>query len=280
MEIKEQAAKSILIKSNLPDCDFVINPYLGCGHGCAYCYARFMSKYSGVKEEWGQFVVAKTNAPDLLRKEIAKLERKRSATTSPSLPVILLSSVTDPYQPIEKKYQLTRQCLNILKDYPYPVSILTKSSLVLRDLDILKQFPNIEVGITLTTLDPQIQQKIEPAASSPAERLRALAELKKAGIATYGFFGPVLPKLVGSEEMIKSLAGKVDYLYVEVLNSRKPNFESLMTTFQKHFPKLIPYYQKTFLDKKNKQVYFDQLEKEIKSLCQKYQVHLKSFICH
>ena len=130
MEIKEIKVKSIIVKSGLPGADFVINPYIGCVHGCIYCYARFMKRFTGHLEPWGDFVDVKINGPDLIPEKWSKYQGKS----------IIIGSVTDAYQPIEKKYQLTRRILEKLIPLQPDLEIITKSDLVLRDIDLLKQF--------------------------------------------------------------------------------------------------------------------------------------------
>ncbi len=148
MIVREIQAKSILNKSKI--FDYCLNPYTGCQINCAYCYARlFMRRYSGHKEPWGKFVDVKINAPELLRKQ---LEKARKGT-------VWVSSVCDPYQPIEAKYELTRRCLIELANKQFPVTIQTKSKLVLRDLDLFRQFDEIEVGVTITTDDEEVYNK-------------------------------------------------------------------------------------------------------------------------
>ncbi len=127
MIVKEILAKSIITKSNLPEADFVINPYTGCSHACNYCYAEFMKKWSNHFEPWGEFVDVKSNALDLIDSP-----EKYSDKT------ILLSSVTDPYQPLEAKYQLTRRILEALIPVQPKIGILTKSRLVSRDIDVFR----------------------------------------------------------------------------------------------------------------------------------------------
>lgn len=141
MKIKEIHAKSILSPSKIYD--YVVNPYVGCQHACSYCYARFMKRFTGHREPWGDFVDVKINAPDLLSKEIKK---KRMGT-------VWVSGVCDPYQPLEARYEITRQCLEILVQNNWPVFVQTRSPLVLRDLDIFKKSKNIEVGLSITTAD-------------------------------------------------------------------------------------------------------------------------------
>jgi len=181
--IREIQAKSILSKSGIPGADYCINAYVGCSHACIYCYATFMKKYTGHAEAWGTFVDVKVNAAELLRKQLPKAKRGR----------VMVSSVTDAYQPIEVKYRLTRQCLEILQAHQFPVDILTKSPLVLRDLDIIKRFDEIEVGITISTDDEKMRKIFEPGAPPIEARISTLRKLKEQGVKTYVFVGPMLP---------------------------------------------------------------------------------------
>ena len=156
MDFREVQAKSILSPCGIPGIDYVINPYTGCRFGCTYCYASFMGRFLKDKSisDWGNYVYAKVNAPELLRKEIKRLKEKGVGKE------IFLSSVTDPYQGVEAKYQLTRQCLEILGEYGFEgyVSILTKSDLVLRDIDLLKKLKHITVGLTITSTNDSISR--------------------------------------------------------------------------------------------------------------------------
>jgi DNA repair photolyase len=181
--IKEVQAKSVLSRSGIEGISYTVNPYTGCSHACRYCYATFMKKYTGHAEAWGAFVDVKVNAPTLLAKQILRAEKGR----------VILSSVTDPYQQIEAKYKLTRACLAALSNYDFPVEILTKSPLVLRDMDIIAECSQIEVGFTITTDDDRMRRIFEPQAPSIEERIRALKVLREKGIRTYVFVGPVLP---------------------------------------------------------------------------------------
>jgi len=201
--VKEVCAKSILSPSRIYP--WVINPYTGCQHGCSYCYARFMKRVTGHKEPWGGFVDVKINAPDLLRVEIQK--KKRAG--------VWLSGVCDPYQPLEKKYRLTRQCLEILAQHEWPVIIQTRSPLVLRDMDIIRNARDVEVGLSVTTADDSIRKLFEPDAPPIPDRIHALEELHNAGIRTYAMIAPVLP---GAEGLAGLLNGKVDYVLVDRMN--------------------------------------------------------------
>lgn len=203
MKIKEIQSRSILSSSKVYD--YVINPYVGCQHGCSYCYARFMKKFTGHTEPWGDFVDVKINAPDLLNKEI---EKKRKGT-------VWVSGVCDPYQPLEAKYKLTRRCLEILVQKDWPVVIQTRSPLVLRDMDIFKRSRRIQVGLSIGTANDDVRKAFEPHAPSIMDRLKAIETLYNNGIHSYVMIAPILPD---AEKLITMLAGKVDYIILDRMN--------------------------------------------------------------
>jgi len=209
MKVREIKSKTILSTSRIYA--YVINPYVGCQHACSYCYARFMKRFSGHKEPWGDFVDVKINAADLLKAEIIKKKRGN----------IWISGVCDPYQPLGSKYTLTRKCLEILADHDWPVTIQTRSPLVLRDMDVIAKVPNIEVGFSITTADDDVRKLFEPYASQIEERIKALAELHGAGIRTYAMIAPILP---GAEPLPEALEGKVDYILVDRMNYNHANW--------------------------------------------------------
>lgn len=202
--VREIQAKTILSASKIYP--YVLNPYTGCQHGCSYCYARFMKRVTGHKEPWGEFVDVKINAADLLRAEIKK-KKKRGR--------VWVSGVCDPYQPLEAKYRLTRQCLEILAQNHWPVIIQTRSPLVLRDMDIIKDAQDFEVGFSVTTADDRIRKLFEPGAPPIRDRIQALDDLHKAGIRTYAMIAPVLP---GAEGLAELLKGKIDYVLIDRMN--------------------------------------------------------------
>ena len=204
--IKEKKARSILSKSGISGIDYCINPYTGCSHGCKYCYATFMKRFTGHGEAWGSFVDVKINAPEILQRQMKNAPRGN----------VMISSVTDPYQPVESQYKLTRQCLEVLSAYRFPVSILTKSSLVLRDLDLIKRFKEIEVGITITTDDDKIRQIFEPNAPSIEARIHALKELSENGVKTYAFIGPLLP--LNPEALTEKIGPYIQSLLIDRMN--------------------------------------------------------------
>ena len=205
LKVKEVKAKSILNRSKV--FDYCLNPYTGCQINCAYCYARlFMRRYSGHTEPWGEFVDVKVNAAGVLKKQLDKARPGR----------VWISSVCDPYQPLEASYQSTRACLKELAKKDFPVNIQTKSTLVLRDMDLFQEFKTIEVGFTITTNDEQVASWFEPGAVSIEERLRALETLHSSGINTFAFVGPLLPG--NPEKLIERLEGKADTVLIDRMN--------------------------------------------------------------
>lgn len=267
MIIKEIRASSIITKSNLPDSDYVINPYIGCTHSCLYCYARFMKRFTGHTEPWGKFIDVKINASDLIPNDTERYKGKS----------IFLSSVTDPYLPLEKKYQLTRKILTKLIPLQPKLGILTKSSLVLRDIDLFKRFKTCEVGITVTTLNDDLRKEVEPSTSSIQERIKALEELKKDEIKTYLFIGPILPHLTDWKEIIFRTKHYVDYYMFENLNIRGSILDSVSSWLKEKHPELLKKYQEIYFSKNN---YWSQVEKEIKEFCERERIDHRIYFHH
>jgi DNA repair photolyase len=195
MRYAETTCKTALSRSSLSGLDYSLNPYTGCGHGCIYCYAPATLRYSG-PEPWGTFVTAKANISAILERELRKMPRG----------VVGISTVTDPYQPLEGRLKLTRSCLEVLLAKQFPVCIQTKSALVLRDVDLIRDFGDREVGLTVTTLDDEASAIIEPGASLLGERLDALKRLAGAGIPTWAFVGPLVPGYMDTDRLVDVLA--------------------------------------------------------------------------
>lgn len=206
MKISETRARSILTRTRIPGIDYCVNPYTGCAHACRYCYATFMKKFSDHKEPWGSFVDVKVNALDLMRKAL-----RRQHTGQ-----VVLSSVTDPYQPVESRYKLTRGCLELLAQSNLQVSILTKSGLVVRDIDVLRRTERVEVGLSIGTDDERIKQIFEPASPRISSRLEALTRLHEQGITTYVFIGPILP--MDPERLAEAIAPVADEVLLDRMN--------------------------------------------------------------
>lgn len=221
MDVREVAAKSILNRCGIPGIDFVVNPYIGCRFACKYCYASFMGRFVGkTVADWGEYVYAKVNAPELLRQELPKKLKNKGVRKE-----IFFSSVTDPYQGMEAKYQLTRRCLEELLIFGFRglVGILTKSDLVLRDTDLFKKLPRVSVGLTVTSTDDGVSRFFETYAPPSSRRIAALTTLNKEGIKTYAFIGPLLPHFVAEEDALDRLMAAIAKsgtrdIFVEHLN--------------------------------------------------------------
>ena len=203
MIVKEIEAKTILSKSQIYD--YALNAYVGCQHGCVYCYAKFMKRFTGHREPWGAFVDVKINAAELLAREVKKKKKGR----------VWISGVCDAYQPLEKKYKLTRSCLEILVEQGWPITIQTKSPLVLRDIEILKRSADVEVAFTITTADEKVRRIFEPGAPPIVKRVEALGILHAEGIQTFVMIAPLLPHAEGLVDMLK---GRVDHVLIDQYN--------------------------------------------------------------
>lgn len=191
-------SKTIIAHNDSPDVGFEssINPYRGCEHGCIYCYARPTHEYFGLSAglDFETKIFVKENAPDLLSSELSSKKWKPQ--------VVAISGVTDCYQPAERKFQLTRKCLEVFAEFRNPVIIITKNHLVTRDIDVLSRLAEINavsVNVSITTLDSDLCRKMEPRTSTPRDKLRAIEELSAAGIPAGVLVAPVIPGLTDSE---------------------------------------------------------------------------------
>lgn len=193
-----EQAKSIITRNTSPDIPFdrSINMYRGCEHGCIYCFARPTHSYLGLSAglDFETRLVAKPNAPERLAQEL----RRRGYAVAP----IAIGTNTDPYQPIEAKHGIMRECLKVLLEFKHPVTIVTKGTLIERDLDILTELAKlqlVQVGISLTSLDNRVSRLMEPRAPVPARRLRAMEALTKAGVPVRAMIAPVVPCITDHE---------------------------------------------------------------------------------
>ncbi|HOI82065.1 MAG: radical SAM protein [Thermovirgaceae bacterium] len=235
VKVRDVNCRSALNRTKIPGFDYCMNPYGGCTHGCVYCYASFMCRFSGHEEKWGEYLDVKANFPSILARQ---LERSR---TTPSGRV-LLGTVTDAYQPAESRYRLTRSSLEILAGHPrMEVHVLTKSALVRRDIPVLRKLKGCEVGFTITTLDEGIARIMEPGASSPLLRIETAEELMKEGIPVWVFVAPLLPGLTDRKdsvlELLAALGEKgIRHVGFDPLNPYPAVIERLRGTYRRHFP--------------------------------------------
>jgi DNA repair photolyase len=205
-EVREERAKSIIATNDSPDIGFdqSINPYRGCEHGCIYCFARPTHCYLGLSAglDFETVLIAKTNTAELLERELAR--------PGYEVKTIALGTNTDPYQPIERTYELTRRILEIMDRTSHPVSIVTKSVLVLRDLDILTSLAKrdlVKVFLSVTSLDHRLSRRMEPRAATPERRLEAIAQLNAAGVPTGAMVAPIVPAV--NDEFVEAILERV-----------------------------------------------------------------------
>lgn len=269
MIINEITCRSILNKSGIPSIDYGINPYVGCGHKCQYCYAVFMKKFSGHTEPWGDFVDVKVNAPEVLERQLKRLRRKSH---------ISFGTVCDAYQPLEAKYKITQQCLEKLLPYRHSVSILTKSDLVLRDIGILKKLHDIEVGFTVTSLDLKVKKIFEPNAPVPQKRFEALKILSSHYIPTWVFIAPTLPFFSDSKEMLSHLLREAQragaqYVLFDSLNPYPKVWNNVMRLLKKYFPETLDFYDYYY---HNTTAYEQNLKRKISKIARRYKIKCRT----
>ena len=256
--------KSYLTKSKLPESDYVINPYVGCTHGCKYCYAEFMKRFTGHTENWGEFLDVK-----LCNNKID--DKKINGKT------IFLSSVTDCYNPFEKKYEITRKILKELIDIDCIVHISTKSKLILRDIDILKRLPNLKVAISLNTLDENFRKDMDRA-SSINERMDTLRELHKNGIYTVLFMSPIFPKITEWKPIVQTTNNFVDEYWFENLNLRGSYKNRIFNYIKENYGQYYDLYKEIYIDH-NKE-YWEKLADDITSYCDEKDIRYKNYFEH
>lgn len=271
MKIREIECKSAIGKCGFPGGGLAINPYIGCGHGCVYCYARFMKRFTGhTIEKWGSFVDARVNIADVFKKQLKSPKYKGEQ--------IYIGTVTDPYQPVEERYGLMRKVLEVLIDYSNPVSILTKSDLVLRDIDLFKKFKKIDINFTINTFDEKWKSFTEPNSSTIKQRLAAIGELTKNGINVFTMMGPYWPIFTDPEALFKKFkeAG-VSKIFSESFNTVGGNWTGVEDVLLKHYPKLLPQMKKILFDKNEFYKFYKEAQNKISQLSKEYRIPVTTY---
>ncbi len=226
-----------------------------------------MKRFTNDQEPWGEFVDVKINAPDLISQDTKKYKNKS----------IFISSVTDPYQPAEIKYKLMRGILKNLIPLNPDLSVLTKSDLIVRDIDLLKQFKKCIVGVSLSSFDDKIRKEVEPFASSVARRINAVKELKRAGIKTYIFLSPIFPYLTDWKEIIERTKKFIDEYWLENLNLYPSLRNNIFNWLKKYHPELIKKYREIYFTRNN---YWQRIEKEIEDYGKENNLNFKIYFHH
>lgn len=261
---KKIIAKDFLTKSNLPASDYVINPYVGCPHACKYCYASFMKRFTGHDEEWGTFIDVKDCSKPISEK---RLKGK----------TVFLSSVTDCYNQYEKKYCITQNILRQMVDIDCTVNISTKSSLILRDIDLLKRFKNLKVSLSINTLNEDFRNDMDNA-SSIEERLNVLKVLHENGIYTILFMSPIFPEITDYKEIIETSCLFVDEYWFENLNLRGNYKGRILKYINEKYPQYADLYKQIYLC--GEKEYWNKLAVEIEDYCSEHLIKHTNFFYH
>lgn len=252
MIIREIQTKNPLTKSDLPVSDYSLNPYLGCEHGCKYCYACFMKRFTGHEEPWGSFVDVKYWKPLIHPKRYAGKE-------------VFLGSVTDPYQPAEEKYRRTRAVLEELRGSGVKLSIATKSDLVLRDLDLIQSFPEARVSWSINTLDERFKDDMDKAVSI-GRRLAAMKAFHDAGVRTTCFISPIFPGITDVPAIIQRAKDDCNLIWLENLNLRGTFKPVILQYIREKRPELEPLYRDIY--QKGSRGYWQALDEELRAYCE------------
>lgn len=253
MIIKEIKVKNILTKSNLPVSDYSVNPYIGCSHGCKYCYASFMKRFTNHKEPWGTFV-------DIKYWDKIKTPKKCAGKE------LFIGSLTDPYMSLEEKYKRTRTLLEEMQGSGCKISISTKSDLVLRDLDLIKTFPDARVSWSINTLDEKFRIEMDNSISIE-RKIEAMKKFHEAKVRTTCFISPIFPGITDVKEIIKKCRKYCNLIWLENLNLRGNYKKVIFDYIRKNYNQLYPLYDEIY--NKGKRDYWEKLDEEIKDFCKK-----------
>ena len=247
MIIKEITTKSIISKSNLPVCEYAVNPYVGCTHACKYCYASFMKRFTNHPEPWGEFL-------DVKHWDKIKNPKKYGGRE------LFIGSVTDPYNPQEEVYGRTRTLLAELKGSGAKLSIATKSDLIMRDLDLIKTFPDARVSWSINTLDETFKDDMDKAVSID-RRFDAMKAFYKAGVRTTCFISPIFPAITDVKAIIGQAREYCNLIWLENLNLRGSYKAVIMDYIVEKYPNLLPLYQGIY--KRGDRSYWENLDAEL-----------------
>lgn len=264
MIIKEIQTNDYLTKSNLPASDYVINPYVGCTHGCRYCYASFMKRFTSHKEKWGEFIDIKLCDKKI---DLKKISGKN----------VFLSSVTDCYNKFEEKYKITRNILEQLVDSDCYLSISTKSKLILRDIDLLKKMKHLVVCMSINTLDEKFRNDMDNA-STIKERMEALKELHNNGIYTVLFLSPIFPHITDWKEIIECTKDYIDEYWFENLNLRGDYKKDILDYIKNNYINIYSDYIDIY--EKHNNSYWQNLAREINNYCDNNKIKYINYFYH
>jgi DNA repair photolyase len=270
VEYREEPCRSALNRVQGMGFKWSLNPYMGCVHRCTFCYVRAFEQRADrpSDDRYGTSIRVKTNIADVLRKELARASWEREG--------VVIGAATDPYQPAEGRYKLTRACLEVLRDAANPFSIITRGPMIMRDVDVLvaaAQRADVSVTFSIPTLDVDIWRKTEPGTAPPQQRLRALQELVDAGIRVAVGMAPILPGLSDRPELMEEVvraarAAGATGVWANILYLKPGTKEHYLRALERDWPELLPEYERLYARK----AYLDasEVRAEVRELAKKH----------
>lgn len=265
MILGEVNVKTYLSKSKLPGVDYTINPYVGCPHKCVYCYAEYMKKFTAHPEPWGEFLDVR-RCPVPLRPYLLFHTH------------VMLSSVTDAYNPYEKDFRLTRKLMEQLVFCQAHVQVLTKSPLIVRDIDLFKKLPSFEGALSFSSAQESFRQLAEPCAGTVQEKLNALKTLKENGLSTAVVIAPIFPQITDWKEIIALTRPYTDRYHFDALNMRPAYQKRVMVFISLYFPQYLELYSSIY--EQQDLSYWHRLQEEINDFCQREHIQGRADFKH
>ena len=265
--VHDVEARTALQPSGLLGLDYALNPYKGCEHACAYCYAPFILKET---RPWGTFVDVRRNMPHVLAKELKQKQKG----------VIGIGTVTDPYQPVEVDAKVTRMCLEVIVRNDWPVVVQTKSALVTRDIDLLSKLSKAEVGMTITAMDDKARKLYEPHTTPVKAQFKALKKLGDAGIKTWVYVGPIIPFVTekGPQRLVDEAKGAgVGTIMVDGLRARGDSWDRVERALSALRPGVLGDIQ-IMRRELNGRVHFRKIAANLEELCRAAGIECKVFV--
>jgi len=248
VEYREEPCRSALNRVRGMPFEWSLNPYMGCAHQCTFCYVRAFELRADrpADERYGRSIRVKTNVADVLRRELARPSWERG--------VVSIGAATDPYQPAEGRYRLTRACIEVLGEAANPFAIITRGPMIVRDVDVLTAAARrAQVGVTFSipTLDPEIWRRTEPGTAPPHQRLRALQQLVEAGIKVGVGMAPILPGLSDKPELLAEVvraarAAGATGVWANLLYLKPGTKEHFLASLEREWPELLPEYERLY----------------------------------
>ncbi|MCL2828418.1 MAG: radical SAM protein [Oscillospiraceae bacterium] len=264
MNIQHKPVKTVITKSKLPASDYAVNPYVGCPHKCVYCYACFMKRFTGHEEPWGEFIDIKAFPPI---KNPSQYDGK----------TLFFGSVTDCYNPYEAEYQKTREILEQFMGTEAEITLATKSNLIVRDLEILKQIKHLTVAFSINTVDENFRRDMDQAAGVK-ERIKAMKLLHENGIHTVTFLSPIFPGITSVEKIVEATRDYCNAYWLENLNLRGSYRPIIMDYINRKYPQLMPLYEAIY--EQGDKGYWIALSEQLDAYAQAENLNMVNYFYH